>query len=129
MAALRAAHAEHPFYGVARLAIHLGWSEVKTRRIRRLAGVVVPTASKKFRHRRGMPEISPAPNVLGQHARFKDESRPQDGMSYASMTNVVRGCKTSRTSNSKGPGTTLLSSPMSKPGKLLSGDSPPIPAS
>lgn len=88
MTALRAAHAEHPFYGVARLAIHLGWSEVKTRRIRCLAGVVVPTASKKYRHRRGAPEIAPAPNILGQYATFKDIDRPQDGMSYTGMTNV-----------------------------------------
>lgn len=48
---LRAAHAEHPFYGVARLAIHLGRSETKARRIRNLAGVVIPTANKKHRHR------------------------------------------------------------------------------
>lgn len=85
---LRAVHAEHPFYGVARLAIHLGWSEVKTRRIRNLAGIVIPTASKRHRYRRGIPEIPPAPNILGRHARFKDEDRPQDGMSYTDMTNV-----------------------------------------
>lgn len=88
MAALRAAHAEHPFYGVARLAIHLGWSETKARRIRTLAGVVVPTASKKSRHRKGVPEIPPAPNILGNYATFKDESRPQDGMSYAGMVHA-----------------------------------------
>lgn len=46
MARLRKAHTEHPFYGVARLAIHLGWSEMKTRRIRNLTNIVVPTASK-----------------------------------------------------------------------------------
>ena len=88
MAALRAAHAEHPFYGVTRLAIHLGWSEAKTRRIRTLAGVVVPTASKKSRHSKGVPEIPPAPNILGNYATFKDESRPQDGMSYAGMVHA-----------------------------------------
>lgn len=80
-------HQEHPFYGVERLAIHLGWSEARTRRIRNLAGVVVPTASKKHRYRSGSrPEIPPAQNVLGQYAVFKDASRPQDGMSYAGMT-------------------------------------------
>lgn len=88
-AALRAAHDEHPFCGVERLAIHLGWSETKTRRIRNRAGIVIQTASKKCRYRkRGTPEIPPAPNVLGQYAAFKDESRPQDGMSYQGMTNV-----------------------------------------
>lgn len=61
---------------------------MKTRRIRNLAGIVVPTASKKHRHRRGMPEIKAAPNILGRHARFKNEARPQDGMSYAGMTNI-----------------------------------------
>jgi len=89
VATLRTAHAEHPFYGVARLAIHLGWSEDKARRIRTLAGVVIPTASKKHRYKRGgKPEIPPAPNVLGQYASFKNELRPQDGMSYKGMTRV-----------------------------------------
>ena len=89
IAALRAAHTEHPFYGVERLAIHLGWNQKKARRIRNLAGVVVPTASKKYRYRKGdKPEIAPAPNILGQYAVFKDPDRPQDGMSYAGMTNA-----------------------------------------
>jgi transposase InsO family protein len=82
------AHIEHPFYGVARLAIHLGWSEMKTRRIRNFTGIVIPTASKKHRHKRGLPEIPPAPNILGRHANFKNEYRPQDGMSYVGMTKV-----------------------------------------
>lgn len=89
IARLREAHAEHPFYGVERLAIHLGWSEDKARRIRNLAGVVIPTASKKHRYRKGgKPEIAPAPNILGRYASFKDESRPQNGMSYAGMAHV-----------------------------------------
>lgn len=72
-----------------RLAIHLGWSEDKTRRVRNLTSIVVPTASKKHRYRKGgKPEISPAPNVLGQYATFKDPSRPQDGMSYQGMAHV-----------------------------------------
>lgn len=87
VAALRAAHAEHPFYGVARLAIHLGWSETKTRRIRNLAGVVVPTASKKYRYRRGGTAEIPAPaNALAAYAEFKDATRPQAGMDYSGMT-------------------------------------------
>lgn len=87
MAALRAAHAEHPFYGVERLAIHFGWSEVKTRRIRNLAGIVIPTAGKKHRYRKSVrAEIPPAPNALHAYATFKDPARPQDGMSYKGMT-------------------------------------------
>ena len=87
MAALRAVHAEHPFYGVARLAIHLGWSETKARRIRNLAGIVIPIASKKYRYRRGgKPEIPAPANALAAYATFKDESRPQSGMDYSNMT-------------------------------------------
>ncbi len=87
MAALRAVHAEHPFYGVARLAIHLGWSETKTRRIRTLAGVTVPTASKKHRYQRGGKSEIPAPdNVLATYATFKDNTKPQAGMDYSGMT-------------------------------------------
>lgn len=88
MARLRAAHAEHPFYGVERLAIHLGWGEARTRRIRNLAGIVIPTASKKHRYRKGKPEILPAPNVLHAYAVFKNPGRPQDGMSYANMAHA-----------------------------------------
>jgi putative transposase len=88
IARLLKAHGEHPFYGVERLAIHLGWNQKKARRIRNLAGVVVPTASKKYRHRKGAAEISPAPNILGQYVSFKNAARPQDGMSYVGMVNV-----------------------------------------
>lgn len=87
VAALRAAHAEHPFYGVERLAIHLGWSETKTRRIRNLAGVVIPTASKRHRYRRGSkPEIPAPANALAAYAAFKDNAKPQAGMDYGGMT-------------------------------------------
>lgn len=89
VAVLRTAHAEHPFYGVERLAIHLGWSQDKARRIRTLAGIVVPTANKKHRYRRGgRPEILPAPNALLAYAAFKDPTRPQAGMSYKGMAYV-----------------------------------------
>lgn len=86
VAALRAAHAEHPFYGVARLAIHLGWSEVKTRRIRTLAGIVIPTASRKHRYRSGKPEIAAPANALATYAAFKNKAKPQAGMDYSGMT-------------------------------------------
>jgi len=87
VAELQAAHAEHPFYGVERLAIHLGWGQAKTRRIRTLAGIVILTASKKHRTRRGgQPEILAPPNILQRYAAFRNEHRLQDGMSYAAMT-------------------------------------------
>ena len=84
---MQAAHSEHPYYGVTRLAIHLGWSETKTRRIRNLAGITVPTASKKYRYRKGgKAEIPAPPNALHAYATFKDPERPEAGMSYAGMT-------------------------------------------
>lgn len=88
VAALRAVHAEHPFYGVPRLAIHLGWSEAKTRRIRNLADIVVPTPNKRRRYgvRSTRPEIPAPANALRAYAVFKDAQRPQDGMDYSGMT-------------------------------------------
>lgn len=86
---LLAAHAEHPFYGVRRLAIHLGWSEKKVRRIRNAAGVVVPTASKRHKYLKGgKSQIAAPPNVLHDYARFKNIDRPQDGMDYSNMVNA-----------------------------------------
>ena len=83
------AHVDHPWYGVARLAIHLGWSQEKTRRIRNAAGVVVPRASKKHKTgRRLQAEIATPNNTLATYAAFRDPDRPQDGQSYAAMTSV-----------------------------------------
>lgn len=83
---LRAAHREHPLYGVQRLHWHLGWSQNKTRRIRTLAGVVIARASKKRRVSKALPAEIPAPNnALHQYASFKDKARPQAGMDYSGM--------------------------------------------
>jgi putative transposase len=83
---LQAAHEAHPFYGVRRLALHLNWSANKTRRIRTLTGIVIPTASKKRRgHNASKPEVAAPPNALHRYAVFKNESRPQDGMNYSGM--------------------------------------------
>ena len=89
MAELKAAHAQHPFYGVRRLAIHLGWSQKKTRRIRTVAGVTVPTASRAHKYPGGnMAEIDAPPNILHDYAVFKDVSRPQAGMDYSGMVDA-----------------------------------------
>ena len=86
---VRQAHAEHPFYGVRRLAIHLGWSENKARRIRTLAGVHIPSASKRYRYGRSAKAEVIAPiNILHRFATFKNDQRPQDGMNYRGMTNA-----------------------------------------
>ncbi len=83
---LLAAHAQHPLYGVERLALHLRWSEKKTRRIRNLAGLVIPRPSKKRKTTRTVPaEITAPGNALKSYATFRDPNRPQDGQSYAGM--------------------------------------------
>lgn len=80
-------HEAHPFYGVERLAIHLGWSQDKTRRIRNLSGVRIPRASKRYKYKRsGTAEITAPQNILHRYAQFKNEARPQDGMNYEGMT-------------------------------------------
>lgn len=83
---LTAAHSQHPLYGVRRLALYLGWSENKTRRIRRLSGVTAAKPHKKYRGYGGKPEIVPPGNHLHAYALFKDSARPQDGMDYSPMT-------------------------------------------
>jgi transposase InsO family protein len=82
---LTAAHNQHPLYGVRRLALHLGWSENKTRRIRRLARVNTVRPRKKYHCYKGMAEIAAPANHLHAYALFKDNNRPQDGMVYTPM--------------------------------------------
>lgn len=82
---LRLVHSEHPFYGVERLALHLGWSEEKTRRIRSLAGIVIMRPNRKRRSSSAPAEIAAAPNALKHFAVFRDEQHPQAGFSYARM--------------------------------------------
>jgi len=83
---LKAAHAEHPLYGVRRLSLHLGWSENRARRIRRLANVNAIRPRNKYRGYGGKPEILAPANHLHTYALFKDNARPQDGMVYSPMT-------------------------------------------
>lgn len=84
---LQVAHNEHPYYGVRRLALHLSWSQNKTRRIRIQAGIVVATASKK-RHKgySASAEIIAPANALKSYANFRNNNRSQDGMNYSGMT-------------------------------------------
>ncbi len=86
MRELQAAHAQHPLYGVRRLALYLGWNENKTRRIRRLSGITAVKPHKKYRSYGGKPEIAAPGNHLHTYAQFKDSARPQDGMDYSPMT-------------------------------------------
>jgi transposase InsO family protein len=86
---MEAVHQAHPFYGVARLALHFGWSQDKARRIRNLAGIRIPRAGRRYKYRRGgKPEIAAPPNILHQFAAFKNIERPQDGMDYSNMASA-----------------------------------------
>lgn len=69
-----------------RLSLHLGWSQNKARRIRTLARVRIVRPSKKRRYGvSARAEILAAPNALSRFAQYRNELRPQDGLSYASM--------------------------------------------
>lgn len=83
---LKAAHVRHPLYGVRRLCLYLDWSQNKTRRIRKLAGVTAVKPHKRYRGYKGQAEINAPDNHLHSYALFKDTSRPQDGMDYSPMT-------------------------------------------
>ena len=86
VAEVLAAHEQHQLYGVRRLSLHLGWSQHKTRRIRTLAGVRIARPSKKKRYGTSAEaEILAAPNALKRFAHYRNEHRPQDGLSYAGM--------------------------------------------
>ena len=90
IARLQAIHLEHPFYGVRRLALCLGWSINRTRRIRNLAGVVAATASKRRRYPRSGAAQTAAPgNPGGRYAVFRNADRPQDGQDYTPMTKAA----------------------------------------
>lgn len=89
MGELTLVHQEHPFYGVRRFALHLGWSENKARRVRSLAGIVVPTAAKRHKYKRGgKAQIAAPSNILYRFAVLKNQARPQDGMDYSNMVNA-----------------------------------------
>lgn len=83
---MRVAHQAHPLYGVRRLALHLSWSENRTRRIRTMAGIVIVRSTKKKPYGRTThAEIAAAPNALKRFAEYRNEARPQNGMSYSAM--------------------------------------------
>jgi len=83
---LRLAHDENRFYGVFRLAIHLGWSQSKTRRIRNLAGITIVRPTKKHRTEKLLPEIDAPNNALQSYAKLRQKDKPQYGVSYSDMT-------------------------------------------
>jgi transposase InsO family protein len=78
-------HRAHPYYGVARFAIELHWTEKKARRIRNLSGITAAKRTKKRRAKPGVAEVAAPANALRLYAAFKNETRPQDGQTYARM--------------------------------------------
>lgn len=85
MAELQAVHEDNPYYGVARFAIALNWTEKKARRIRDMAGITAAKRTKRQRHGSPKAEVSAPINALKPYADFKDDSRPQDGQTYTRM--------------------------------------------
>ncbi len=79
-------HEANPYYGVARIALELDWSEKKTRRIRNLSGVSPLRRTKKRKAKQVKPEIIAPDNALRRYAEPRDETKPQSGQTYAKMT-------------------------------------------
>jgi transposase InsO family protein len=85
VAILRAVHKDNPYYGVARFAMALHWTDKKARRIRNLAGITAAKRSKKHRRKPGVAEVTASTNALKPYVDFKNEARPQDGQTYVRM--------------------------------------------
>ena len=83
---LMTAHLKNPRYGVRRLAIELGWSEDKTRRIRNLAGVEALRKSRRKRNTKTAPEIDSPENKLRSFWELKDLNNPRDGYNFTPLT-------------------------------------------
>ncbi len=82
---LIAVHKDNPYYGITRFAIELNWTEKKARRIRNLAGITAAKRTKKRRTTKAAAEVSAPGNALTPYADFNNETRPQDGQTYARM--------------------------------------------
>lgn len=65
----------------------MAWSQAKTRRVRTLAGVTIARRSKRY-GKRTHPEIAAPANALKQYVVFRNETRPQAGLSYRRMVNA-----------------------------------------
>lgn len=78
-------HEANPYYGVARIAIELGWSKKKARRIRNLSDITVAKRTKKRKAKQTNPEIVAPGNALKRYTDPRNKLRPQDGQSYSRM--------------------------------------------
>ena len=87
IAQLKAVHEANPYYGVARFALELNWSEKKARRIRDLAGIKVMKRTKRRNGSKIKAEVSAPGNALKPYIDLRNKDRPQDGQTYRRMTN------------------------------------------
>ncbi len=85
VAELKSVAGRNPYYGVARFAMALNWSEDKARRIRNLAGVTAAKRSKKHRHRKVGAEVSAPVNALRPYIDYANPERPWEGASFDRM--------------------------------------------
>jgi transposase InsO family protein len=71
------------------LSLHLGWSKNKTRRIRTIANIAVPTTAKRYKYpRANKAKITAPPNILHNYTTLKNINKPQDGLDYSNMANA-----------------------------------------
>jgi len=82
---LATVHLLHPYYGVARWAIDLHWSEKKARRIRNLAGITAMHRSKKSSKKRTAPEVAAPENALRPYIDYHNPEHPWEGSSFSRM--------------------------------------------
>jgi hypothetical protein len=106
IAELQAVHEDNPYYGVARFAIALNWTEKKARRIRNLAGITAAKRTRKRRVKVGVAEVAAPANALKPFIDFKDASRPQDGQTYVRMVESQAWVQDLRISGSRACGYT-----------------------
>lgn len=79
-------HVKEPRYGVRRLAIDLGWSEEKTRRIRNLLGIKALRRTKSGYPVATHKDTTAPDNKLKQYWEFKDINDKAKGYTFASLT-------------------------------------------
>ena len=82
---LETVHAKNPRYGVRRLAVELGWSKEKTRRIRNLAGVEALRKTKRRKSAKIAPEVESPENKLRIFWKLKDPNNPRDGYDFSNL--------------------------------------------
>lgn len=80
------AHLDEPRYGVRRLAIMLGWSEEKTRRIRNLANVSALRKTKRGYPVNSHKDTKASDNKLKPYWEFKDENNKSKGYTFMKLT-------------------------------------------